>query len=250
MNSMLFQRYSERPARSNRGAVLITALLLLAMITALGLFSATRASMEQRISTNIRDNANIFFAAEGGIHHGLQVLKNLFAADTTNKVNIAMGQPPVWSFLLNGATLPAASNYYCQGCDTGAGTVTSGAWLTSGTQVVSRTFTQGNLDISYTVTAWNNDESSNTTAPCTGVTSATTDCDSIIYVRSEAYAYVAGTTDALAYAVQEVTVNGNAGNSIGLISGLSQEFANEGKTSTAVDVNEIDAGSLAGGATI
>jgi hypothetical protein len=190
--------------------------------------------MEQRIASNSKDNTAAFFTAEGGIRHAMVLLK-------TQLLGSVMATPPVWTFYLAPAT-----SYYCQGCDTGVATLYSGAWLAGGVTIVARTYTQGNYDYKYTVTAWNNNESWKGV-----VASATTDNDSVIIIRSVATVYYTGTlTPAGPESIQEATINANQGNGVGMLSGLSQEFANEGKTSSAVDVNEIAVGSLAGGTTM
>jgi Tfp pilus assembly protein PilX len=214
-----------------RGAALVLALLILALVTAMGVFAATRSSMEQRIAANSKDNTAAFFTAEGGIRHGMALLKPLLMANMTT--------PPTWSFYMG-----SALNYYCQGCDTGAATIYSGAWLTGGVTVVNRTFTMGNYDYNYTVYVWNNDESGKTVSPCPQQ-SAISDCDGVIYMRSVGKIYFKGTTNpAGPESIQEATINANAGQGIGMLSGLSQEFANEGKTSSAVDVKEITTSDL------
>ena len=221
-----------------RGAALVLALLILALVTAMGVFAATRSSMEQRIASNSKDNTAAFFTAEGGIRHGMALLKTQLMAN--------MAYPPVWTFYLGSATA-----YFCQSCDTGAATIYSGAWLAGGITVVDRTYTLGNFDYNYKVSAWNNNEIWKTDAPCTGVASASTDCDGNIYIRSVGTVYYRGTTNpAGPESIQEATITASQGQGVGMLSGLSQEFANEGKTSSAVDVKEITVGSLGDGVTM
>jgi hypothetical protein len=220
------------PTDGRRGAALVLALLILALVTAMGVFAATRSSMEQRIAGNSKDNTAAFFTAEGGLRHGMALLKPLLMANLTS--------PPTWTFYLAPAT-----SWYCKSCDTGVATIYTGAWLAQGVTVVNRTYTMGNFDYNYAVTVWNNSEVWKTDPPCTGTASASTDCDGIIYMRSVGTVYFAGTTTpAGPESIQEATVNANQGNGVGMLSGLSQEFANEGKTSSAVDVREIAVGDL------
>jgi Tfp pilus assembly protein PilX len=221
--------------------------------------------MEQRIASNSKDNASAFFVAEGGIRHAMALLKSQLETDistsgTTNAINLSKGDSPTWTFLLNGGA--PAQNYYCQGCyDTPpTADMYTGGWLTRGVTVVDRTFTQGNFDFNYKVYVWNNSEVWKTDvtacaaagmAAATGIPSATVDCDSVVYLRSVAVAYYRGTTTpAGPESVQEATIAANLGDAVGMLSGLSQEFANEGKTSSAVDVREIGAGNLRTGVTM
>jgi hypothetical protein len=226
------------PNHARRGAAMVLALLILALVTAMGVFAATRSSMEQRIASNSKDNTAAFFTAEGGIRHGMALLKSWLSSN--------MAYPPVWT-----GYLATATSYYCKSCDTGVATIYSGDWLTQGVTVVNNTYTLGNYDYNYKVYAWNNNEVWKTDAPCTGTALASTDCDGIIYVRSVATVYYKGTsTPAGPESIQQATVTATQGQGVGMLSGLSQEFANEGKTSSAVDVKEISAGSLSSGTTM
>jgi len=239
----------ERTVNGRSGAVLVAVLLLLLMVTVLGVFSATRASMEQRISANEKENTMAFYSADGGLDHSYMLLKaqleNSLNTDATNIGKRAQGLPPVWNFLINPTTGASASQYYCADCDGTTEKMVNGAWISGGVQVLSRTFNTGNLDVRYTVTAWNNDESGNSTAPCTGVTSATNDCDGVIIVRSVAQAFVAGTTtNPVAESVVQAAFTSGTASSVGG-EGLADPFANTGKTSTATDVNDITAANLA-----
>ncbi|MBI5815325.1 MAG: hypothetical protein HZB29_06900 [Nitrospinae bacterium] len=249
------------------GAILVAVLLLLLMVTILGVFSATRSSMEQRISANAKSNTTAFFAAEGGLNHAFIVAKSMLDSsintDVTNITRRMSGDPAVWSFLLNptggGA---AATNYYCEGCDGTTEKMVNGAWIGGGVTVVNRTFTDGKLDITYTVTAWNNDETGTVLSPCPNPTPpgyslsggdcswtaaasmSTSDADGIIIIRSVAQAKVTGTATVVAEAVQQASISSAASKSGGP-EGLGTSFANVGKTSTATDTNEIAAGDLA-----
>jgi len=256
------------PSGARRGAVLILALLVLALITTMGVFAATRSSVEQRIAGNTRSHMTTFYMAEAGLNNAKQILISQFGDKNVNA--IALGNQANWTWLLDGSsyTTPAAMTY-CEDCSAGAVYQFTGAWLAGGVQVVNSQVNVGNNTYVMTVTAWDNDEylkaddSTFDTTSCTTYTSGgntygdpdpldntksnpAKDCDALVIIRAVAKGYplTSGTPSGtpMSQSIQEMMLGGTFKSGGALLSGLSQEFANEGKTSTGIDVNEIDFG--------
>lgn len=258
-------RYSANSASGRGGAVMILALLVLALITTMGVFAATRSSVEQRIAGNSSAAMSTFYVAEAALHHAKEMLIEDFGNE--NVANIQLGNEANWTWLLDGsiyATAPAM--YHCQGCEDGVVYKFTGAWINNGVTVMDRQIDFGNRTYTYTVTAWDNDEylkadNSEFDPNCATLSSGgdtygdpdpndTTrsnpaiDCDKKILIRAVAQAWplTAGTPTgaSLAESIQEMALGGDFKSGGGILSGLSQEFANEGKSSSGVDMNEID----------
>jgi len=69
------------PLKQQRGAVLITALIMLVILTLLGLSSISTTTMEERMAANTQEITRAFNAASTGI---AQVFNDEDAFDTTN----------------------------------------------------------------------------------------------------------------------------------------------------------------------
>ena len=249
------------------GAVMILALLILALITTMGVYAATRASTEQRIAGNSSAHMSTFYIAEAALHHAKELLIEDFGNENVD--NIQLGNQANWTWLLDGSVYAAAAtDYHCEGCEDGVVYKFTGAWINNGVTIMERQIDVGGRTYTYTVNAWDNDEymkadyaefdpncdtltsGGNTYGdPDPGDTSKsnpTMDCDKKILLRAVAQAWplTSGTPSgaALAESIQEMTLGGDFKSGGGILSGLSQEFANEGKSSSGVDVNEIDFG--------
>nr|MCU0936636.1 PilX N-terminal domain-containing pilus assembly protein [Gammaproteobacteria bacterium] len=58
------------PARSQRGAVLIVALILLAVLTLLGVTAMSTTSLEEKMAANTQEGTRAFQIAETGLATG------------------------------------------------------------------------------------------------------------------------------------------------------------------------------------
>ncbi len=227
-----------------KGVVLVTSLLVLAMVTLMGVYAARRASVEQAIAANSKSSTVAFYMAESGLNHAKQLLATQFKEDPSNKSLIATDPTaqPVWTFALNGSMYGSSgSMHYCEGCETGDSQL-DGAWTYVGVELLSRTITVGNLQYTYTVDLWDNDESNDCEAGSLLSASqlAAQDCDGKVILRATAQAFASGSSSPLAESVQEMSIDGSINGTSPMISGLSQEFSSEGKASYTGDVNEID----------
>jgi len=148
----------------NKGAVLVSAMLLLVLLTLMGKSITTLSTNEMKIAGNERFEKRTFFAAEAGIGHIKAILQSEFA--NRNLAKIASGQSPDWDFALNGTLAdinPATST------DFDGGSV----WIDD------QPLDDGaRLTCSYTVTVWNNPDDGG------GITD---DTDQLLCVRSVAF---------------------------------------------------------------
>lgn len=243
-----------RPLEQRGGAVLILALLLLAMVTVMGIYSATRSSIEQRIAGNMRANMEVFFAAEAGLSHARTLLARDF--QTGNQTKLATGTEPDWDFLLDSSTLypSVAATYFCgpvpsdgsanNGCADGA-SLLDGVWTTNGLQVLSNTIQSGNLSITYTVTAWDNIDYLNNMDTADDDTNPVDDTDGVIYMRSVAVATIDGSE--VGRAIMQMTLEGQVSNPMSFDDPVAQSNFGPGKASAGRDIDEIDVGDLASG---
>jgi Tfp pilus assembly protein PilX len=60
---------------NSRGSALILSILILLVLTAVGIFAVNTSTMETRIAGNERQVGNAFYAADGGVDYGLQILE-------------------------------------------------------------------------------------------------------------------------------------------------------------------------------
>jgi len=277
---LAIMRKPARPAGGRDGAILVLALLTLAMITVMGVFSASRSAMELQIANNMENQVLAFFAAEAGISHGRRVLQNEFLK--ANQSTLAVQKKPTWNFILNGTyNGTKASTYWCGDFPIGTGndcahgaSLFDGVWTLHGVDIVNRTWTQGNKTVQYTVTVWDDvdwqfTQAMNADGTYTGTDGTITvdptadnaqcatknsdstcfwnydpvvDQDGIIYVRSKGTVFIGG--QELATAVHELTFEGQVTARTNVVPGLAQEFANEGHSSSGMDLNEISTGDL------
>ena len=148
---------------NNKGAVLVTAMLVLVLLTLMGKSITTLSTNEMKIAGNERFEKKTFFASEAGFGHIKAMLQSEFT--NRNQAKIASGQSPDWDFALNGtvAGINAATS-----ADFDGGSV----WiddcpLNDGAR----------LSCNYTVTVWNNPDDGG---------GLTDDTDQLLCVRSVA----------------------------------------------------------------
>ena len=85
---------------NNKGAVLVTAMLVLVLLTLMGKSITTLSTNEMKIAGNERFEKRTFFASEAGFGHIKAMLQSEFT--NRNQAKIASGQSPDWDFALNG----------------------------------------------------------------------------------------------------------------------------------------------------
>ena len=288
MRRMIIVRNGARAFRGRGGAVLIIALLTLAMVTVMGVFSATRSALELQIANHMENQVVAFFAAEAGISHGQKILTTEFIKYNEKNLSAVPAMVPytklTWNFILDGTyTGVAAGAIWCGDYPVGAdndcvhgASRFDGPWTNYGVQVAKRSFVQGAKTIEYTVTVWDDVDfmfyggasfagddylgadasipkgstcgnSTQTADVCWGF-SPTVDEDGIIYARSVGRVLVAGVE--VASAVHELLFAGEVTGKGAVVPGLAQEFANEGHSSSGMDLTEIDVNDLTTGGTI
>jgi Tfp pilus assembly protein PilX len=189
---------------NERGAALITALIILTLLTLIGIAATNTSMLETMISGTERSHVEAFYAAEAGVEHLRRNFKSLFVEK--NAARIAAGVDPDWDFVLNGSqsgvNAATDTNY-----DGGA------RWITN-----------GNLGSAYlyNVTVWNNDDGG----------SATNDTDSVIFMRADAQVPNGGTASV------EISLFGGSTSGAGL-SDYTQYGGGGGKNFNANDNNAI-----------
>jgi len=188
-----------------RGAALITSLIILTLLTLIGIAATNTSTLETMISSSERTHAEAFYAAEAGIEHLRRNFKNMFVEK--NAARIAAGVTPDWDFVLNGSQpgVDAATDI----------TFENGArWITGGDL--------GSVYL-YNVTVWNNDDSG----------SATDDTDSVIMMRADAQVPNGG------IASIEISLFGGATGGSALTGYGAQEGAGAGKNYNSNDTGAI-----------
>jgi type IV pilus assembly protein PilX len=138
-----------KTCRNERGAALVIALVLLALMTVIGIAATDQSQIEQTVSAAHSDYASAFYAAEAGIDQAKANLRTLFLAQSQAAVKVNVSAQPDWDFALVDAT-------------TANPKVT---WIDGGSDGGSET---------YTVTIWNNADGG----------SANNDTDGVIFLQS------------------------------------------------------------------
>ena len=188
-----------------RGAALITALIILTLLTLIGIAATNTSILETMISSSDRSHTEAFYAAEAGIEHLRRNFKTLFVEK--NASHFAAGVTPDWDFVLNGSQpgIGAATDI----------TYAGGArWITGGDL--------GSVYL-YNVTVWNNDDGGG----------ATNDTDSVIFMRADAQVPNGGTASV------EISLFGGATGGAGLGGYGAQEGAGAGKNYNSNDTGAI-----------
>jgi hypothetical protein len=190
--------------QGERGAALITALIILTLLTLIGIAATNTSMLETMISATERSHAEAFYAAEAGIEHLRRNFKTLYIEN--NAAKIAAEVDPDWDFVLNGsqAGVPSATDITYEGC---------ARWITG-----------GNLGSAYryNVSVWNNDDGGG----------ATDDADGVIFMRADALVPHGGTASI------EISLYGGSGGSA--LGGYgAQEGAGAGKNYNSSDTGAI-----------
>lgn len=188
-----------------RGAALITAMVVLTLLTLMGLAATNTSMLETMISATDRSRTEAFYVAEAGIEHLRRNFKNLFVEK--NVAHMAAGVTPDWDFVLNGSQ---------PGVDAATDTTYAGGvqWIVDGDL---------GTPYKYTVTIWNNDDGGG----------AADDTDSVIFMRADARSPLGGISSI------EISLFGgtSGGESIAGYSG--QASGGAGKNYNSNDANAI-----------
>jgi hypothetical protein len=183
-----------------RGAALITALVILTLLTLIGLAATNTSMLETMISSSERSHTEAFYVAEAGIEHLRRNLMTLFVEKNLGK------STPDWDFALNGSqpgVAAATDTTYADGAQ----------WIVdAGLGSAYR----------YTVTVWNNNDGGG----------STDDNDAVIFMRADAR----GPNGAVA----SIEISLFGGFSGGALSGYAgQEGGGAGKNYNSNDANAI-----------
>lgn len=194
---------------SERGAALITALIILTLLTLIGIAATNTSTLETMISSSERSRTEALYAAEAGIEHARRNLKSLFVDNNALKITLkltgASTADPDWDFVLNGSLVDAATDSTYEG---------GALWIADGDL--------GSAYL-YNVTAWNNDDGG----------SATDDIDGVIMVRADAQVPNGG------IASIEISLYGNNSEGSALTGYGAQEGAGAGKNYNSNDTGAI-----------
>lgn len=202
-----------RVLNNQTGAALITAIVILALLTIIGLAATNTSMLETMISATEKTNSEAFYAAEAGVDHLRRNLKALFIDENDNK--FAAGADPDWDFALIGPN------------DTDPDT-----WGASGEsyQQGARWITEGNLsgNYLYNVTVWDNNDGG------TSGNEHRDDTDGVIYLRADAQVPGGGTASI------EILLRGSASGGSSISGYGAQEGGGAGKSYSSNDVNAVN----------
>jgi type IV pilus assembly protein PilX len=189
---------------NERGVVIVAALLILVVLTIIGVAATNTSTMERQTSFNFMVHERAFYAAEAGMEHVKEALRNSLRQPARLALVATTGRAD-WTFILSGP--PAAtSTTYAGGLQ----------WITN------QPFDQ----CQYTITIWDNSD---------GDANPAADADGLIWVRSEAIgprnARCSIETLLDANAITDPVTGYNA-----------QEGSGSGKTYTSTDSQAVDFG--------
>jgi Tfp pilus assembly protein PilX len=201
-------------ANNENGSVIVVTLIMLLLLTFLGLSATDTSIVEMQIASNERDAKVTFYSAESGLEHGKEFLQELFLLG--NQANMATGNTPDWSFVLDGsqAGLSAATD--------GAGSDGEGDYE-GGVVLINNQALGGNAG-TYSVRVWNN--------PGDGG-DFDTDGDNLIWVRADASGPRGASSSVQILLEGEMT-------SSAVSDYAAQEGGGSGKNYSASDLNAID----------
>jgi len=199
--------------QNQRGAALITAIVILALLTIIGMAATNTSMLETMIAGTEKSRTEAFYAAEAGIEHLRRNFRDVFVDKNKNK--FAASEPPDWDFALIGPDQIAGPG----GDNDDAKGITY--------QTATRWIENGNLAGGYTydVWVWNNEDGG----------SAIDDKDGVIYMRSDAQVPNGGTASV------EIILRGGASGGSSISGYGAQEGAGAGKSFTSNDVDTVDA---------
>lgn len=200
--------------QNEKGAALITALVILALLTIIGMAATNTSMLETMISATERTQSEAFYAAEAGVEHLRRNFKNIFLDKNMSK--FASGIDPDWDFALEGPD----ETFNSSDDATGITYLTGSRWITDGNL-------SGNY--LYNVTVWDNDDGG------TAGNEYRDDTDGIIFLRADARVPGGGSASI------EIMLKGAASSGDALSSGAAQEGGGAGKNFSANDVNAVDA---------
>jgi len=199
--------------QNQRGAALITAMVILTLLTIIGIAATNTSMLETMISSTERTHTEAFYAAEAGIDHLRRNFKSIFLDE--NAAKFAAGTDPDWDFALEGP-----DGTYNSGDDaTGETYLTGSPWITGGNL-------SGNY--LYNVTVWDNDDGG------TAGNEHRDDTDGVIYMRADAQVPNGGTASI------EIMLKGAATSGDSLSGYGAQEGGGAGKNYSANDINAVD----------
>ncbi len=92
---------------NQRGSVLVLAILILAVATIIGVAAITSSTTERQTATNFLLYERSFYAAETGLEHMKEVLRNGLR-DPSNLNSLAISGKADWTFILRGTAEPPA----------------------------------------------------------------------------------------------------------------------------------------------
>ena len=190
---------------NQRGAALITSLVILVLLTIIGIAATNTSMLETWISATERSRTEAFYAAEAGVEHLRRNFKSLFIENNT--VHFASGQSPDWDFALNGSQAGVAAA-------TGTSYEAGARWITDG-DLGSKYL--------YNVTVWNNEDGGG----------AIDDTDSIIFMRADANVPNGGVASIV------ISLFGGASGGDALAGYGAQEGAGAGKNYNSNDIKAI-----------
>lgn len=199
--------------KNQKGAALITAMVILALLTIIGMAATNTSMLETMISATERTHSEAFYAAEAGVDHLRRNFRSLFMEKNT--ANFATNNPPDWDFALQGP----------DGTFNSADDATGETYLTG-----SRWITDGNLsgNYLYNVTVWDNNDGG------TAGNEQRDDTDGIIYLRADAQVPNGGSASI------EIMLLGTTTGSSALSGYGAQEGGGAGKNYSANDVDAVD----------
>jgi hypothetical protein len=139
-------------AHSEKGYVMVAAIMVLALVTIIGLALSKMSTTESQIATNYLLYERAFYTAEAGLAHAKKLLQTPFVEK--NQQNLATGSTGDWSWALNGTYDPGIAEAQDKfPVDTAGNPVPDGVGDFEGGVV----WIDSTLDgISYKVTIWNN----------------------------------------------------------------------------------------------
>ena len=190
----------KRLLRNDEGSVVAVALIMLVLVTLLGIAAATTSTIEVQIAGNDKFHKKTFYAAEAGIEHGREDLRDGLAGA------ILPGQLSRWTFALADATDGVGGD--------GVGDFEGGVERIPETALDNCT---------YTVTVWNNDDGGG----------PNTDTDGLFFVRS-----VATHPSGAQSAIQVMLQSTGSGQIVGGYG--AQEGAGSAKAYSSNDLSAID----------
>lgn len=192
---------------SERGSVIVAAMMILALLTIIGIAANNMSITELNISTNSLLYERAFYTAEAGLERAKESLRARFVDQ--NKAQIASGGKGDWSFALNGSL--AGYGEAVNDPELGLPAV---LWIAS-----------DNLNgVIFSVRIWDNDD---------GDSDQKSDADGLIYVRTDAVESVRGGRCSIEELVEGSSIGGP-------LSGYTaQEGGGSGKVFTSNDANKI-----------